>query len=525
MKHALLILSALFLLLLATDIEADLLPSSPAPGFRLGNERFLDENLDLVAGKRVGLITNQSGVTSTGASLIEVFAAERRIKLTALYGPEHGIDGKARAGAWVESYQHPTLGIPVYSLYGATRKPTPGMLAEVDVLIFDIQDIGARTYTYISTMNYAMLAAAENQLPMIILDRPNPLGGTTVEGPVLENEYKTFVGVDNLPMAHGMTIGELARYFNRLIGADITIIPMQGYHREMIYQDTGLEWVQTSPNIPHLDSVFGYLATGLAEGTGIHQADQFTWVGGSGLDADEFARLLNSSQLPGIRYRPETRNGVGGVRLEITDYHRFNPARSGLHALFHARSLWNFPVPKSPLPKNTHTMVMFDKVMGTSQVGIWLDQNLSPVQVEKRYQEPLAAFNALREDYLLYGYPGNSQHPSLVLNGHNLFTAVKPIIANDRTLVPVRAILEHMGALVSWVEDEKAVLITRADTTIRLVINSHQATVNGTVHTLDTAPVIIDDRSMLPVRFIAEHLGAAVDWCPHERAVLVTYAP
>ncbi|MDP3488205.1 MAG: DUF1343 domain-containing protein, partial [Bacillota bacterium] len=260
---------ALTLLLLLSTFATVTPVARAKPSFRLGNEVLLDKHRHLIDGKRIGLVTNQSGVNSKGASLIDILANDKGLMLTALYGPEHGIDGKAAAGIYVESYTHPVLNIPVYSLYGSTRKPTPAMLSNIDVLLFDIQDIGARTYTYISSMNYAMIAAKENNKPIIVLDRPNPLGGIIVEGPVLEDGFMTFVGVDNLPMAHGMTIGELAFYFNRLIGTDLTVITMEGYSRDMIYQDTGLPWVATSPNIPDIESVFGYMATGLGEGTGI----------------------------------------------------------------------------------------------------------------------------------------------------------------------------------------------------------------------------------------------------------------
>ena len=256
--------------------------SAANPAFKLGDEVLFSRYRHLIEGKRVGLITNQSGVNSQGRSTIDALANDPTVQLVALYGPEHGIDGQAKAGASVESYTHPTLNIPVYSLYGATRMPTETMLKDIDVLLYDVQDIGARTYTYISTLNYAMKAAKQYGKQVVVLDRPNPLGGETVEGPVLGDAFETFVGVDNLPMAHGMTAGELARFFNREIGADLKVIPMEGYTRDMIYQDTGLPWVATSPNIQTIDSVFGYMATGLGEGTGVSQAG-FTWIGGNSL--------------------------------------------------------------------------------------------------------------------------------------------------------------------------------------------------------------------------------------------------
>ena len=501
---------ALTLLLLLSTFATITPVARAKPSFRLGNEVLLDKHRGLIEGKRIGLVTNQSGVNGKGESLIDTLVKDKSLMLTALYGPEHGIDGKAAAGIYVESYTHPFLNIPVYSLYGATRKPTPAMLSNIDVLLFDIQDIGARTYTYISTMNYAMIAAKENNKPIIVLDRPNPLGGITVEGPVLEDGYKTFVGVDNLPMAHGMTIGELAFYFNRLIGADLTVITMEGWSREMIYQDTGLAWVQTSPNIPDIESVFGYMATGLAEGTGIGQQDKFKWIGGKTLDSDKFAALLNGAKLPGVVFIPEVRGSWGGVRLHITDFHTFNPAKSGFYALSYARSLCNFTVPKSG--ETLATMKMFDKIMGTNQVGVWLENNCTPNQMEAAYTPRLNAFKKERAKYLLYGYIGNPTNPSIVFNGRNIHTDAKPFISNARTLVPVRVIAENLGAQVEWLERDNSVTIFKEGTTIRLVLNSKVAVVNGVITQLDVAPIATTGRTFLPVRFVSEYLGAEVEW-------------
>lgn len=510
---------ALTLLLLLSTF-ATVTPAVRAnSSFRLGNEVLSDKHRHLIEGKRIGLVTNQSGVNSKGETLVDVLANDKSLILTALYAPEHGIDGKAPAGVYVESTTHPMYNIPVYSLYGATRKPTPAMLANIDVLLFDIQDIGARTYTYISTMNYAMIAAKENNKPIVILDRPNPLGGITVDGPVLEDGFKTFVGVDNLPMAHGMTIGELAQYFNRLINADLTVITMEGYSRDMLYQDTGLPWVQTSPNIPDIESVFGYMATGLGEGTGIGQQDKFKWIGGKSIDSDKFAALLNGAKLPGVTFVPEVRGSWGGVRLCITDFKTFNPAKSGLYALFYARSLCNFTVPKSG--STLATMVMFDKVMGTNQVGIWLEKNYTPQQMEAAYTPGLNAFKKEREKYLLYGFVGNKTNPSIVFNGLNIYSDVKPFIQSARTLVPVRVIAENLGAQVEWLERDNSVTIFKEGTTIRLVLNSKVAVVNGVIKQLDVAPIATTGRTFLPVRFVSEYLGAEVDWQEGSFAVVI----
>ena len=369
---------------------------------KLGNEVLLESYFHLIEGKKVGLVTNQTGVDSRGISFIEILAATEGTKLAALYGPEHGIDGIDRAGAWVVSYVHPKLGIPVYSLYGATRMPTQMMLKGIDVLLFDIQDIGARTYTYMSTLQYCLVAAKKYNKPLIVLDRPNPLGGMIVEGPVLEDPFKSFMGVDNLPMAHGMTAGELALFFNRHIWANLTVVPMENYHRAMVFLDTGLPFVQTSPNIPDLNSLYGYMVTGLGGGTGVFQAEKFNWVGGKGLDAARFAELLNGAGLPGVLFTPEVRGTAGGVRLEIRDPYSFNPAKTGIYALSYAFMLGDFKVPKST-PDN---VVMFDKVMGTDKIGQYLEEGLTPQQIVANYTPMLQRFKQERMHYLLPEYDG-----------------------------------------------------------------------------------------------------------------------
>ncbi|MCL6477745.1 MAG: DUF1343 domain-containing protein [Peptococcaceae bacterium] len=483
---------------------------SGGPKVKLGNELLLSKYHHLIEGKRIGLITNQSGITGEGKSLIDVLAGDRSTRLAALYGPEHGIDGTAKAGEYVKSYTHQKLGIPVYSLYGQTRMPAGEMLDGVDLLLFDIQDIGARSYTYISTLNYCMVAAQKYKKPIIVLDRPNPLGGEIVEGPVLEDPYKSFVGIDNLPMAHGMTVGELALFFNRNIGADLKVIPMEGYTRKMIYQDTGLPWVPTSPNIPDLDSVFGYMATGLGEGTGIFQADKFKWIGGKGIDALKFADLLNQAGLTGVTFVPEQRGEAGGVRLRITDPHTFNPARTGIYALAYARSLNNFKVPKSG-----NTVVMFDKIMGTDKIGQYLEQGLTPQQIEAKYAPALSKFKEERKKYLIYGYEPKKQITVTVRGVPLNFADADPYIdASNRLIVPLRAIVEALGATAHWDNKNRTATIVRDGKTVVFKIDSTAATVNGQLKRMDTRPVIKNSRTMIPARYVSEYLGFDVRWDP-----------
>ncbi len=299
----------------------------------------------------------------------------------------------------MESYTHDELLIPVYSLYGNTRMPTEEMLSDIDILLYDVQDIGARSYTYVSTLNYCMIAAQKYGLPVVVLDRPNPLGGIIVDGPMMEERNISFVGIDILPMAHGMTVGELAYFFNRNIGADLTVIPMEGYNRAMLYQDTGLSWVQTSPNIPDLEAVFGYMITGLGENTGVFQADKFRWIGGKGLNAEEYANLLNSAGLGGIEFIPEVKGEAGGVRLNIVDPYRLNPARAGIYALTYAFMLGDFNIPKSG-----ESIVMFDLIMGTDKMGKYLEQGLGPEEIEALFAPAIENFKEIRQEYLIPQY-------------------------------------------------------------------------------------------------------------------------
>lgn len=389
------------------------------------------------------------------------------------------------------------------------------------MLIFDVQDIGARTYTYMSTLNYCMVAAEKYNKQIVVLDRPNPLGGEIVEGPVLEDPFITFVGVDNLPMAHGMTAGELARYFNRKIGANLKVIPMEGYTRDMIYEDTGLEWVPTSPNIPDLTSVRGYMATGLGEGTGIYQADKFKWIGGKGIDAEKFAELMNDAGLSGVEFIPETQGQASGVRLKITNPRTFNPAKSGFYALAYARSLSQFTVPKSG-----KTLVMFDKIMGTDKMGKWLEQNLTPQQIEAQYASDLAKFKKERAKYLIYDYIPREVNPSSgipVYLGGKLVPMDEPpyINADNRVLVPLRAIGEALGAQVDWEPNSKLITVTKNDLSIQMTIGSKKVSLNGQQDFMDTSPVIKNGRTMIPLRYIGEYFGRTVEWNSASRTVTI----
>ncbi|QDX92562.1 DUF1343 domain-containing protein [Brevibacillus laterosporus] len=419
MRKGILFLTCLIMLMLVSDRNSYANP----PSIRLGNDVLITKYHHLIDGKRIGLITNQTGINSQGQSIITVLANYHNATLAALYGPEHGIDGQASAGAYVESYIHKDWNIPVYSLYGKTRKPTPNMLKNVDVLLYDMQGIGARTYMDISTLRDAMEAAKENNKPLIVLDRPNPLGGKIVDGPVLEPPYPSFVGVDELPLAHGMTIGEIAQYFNRKTGAHLTIIPMDYYARGMIFQDTGLKWVQSSPRVPGLASAFGYLATGLGEGIGLKNADNFKWVGADGIPANQLAKMLNDADLPGVMFVPEMKGSAGGVRLQITDYHSFNPARTGIYVLAYANQLTSSVVKSNDKSLN---IAQFDKIMGSSELREALARQASPKELEALYAPLVNSFRMERLPYLIYEDIGKEYMGAIVDSGKRATVEPKP---------------------------------------------------------------------------------------------------
>ncbi|MBP2645773.1 MAG: hypothetical protein H6Q75_1213 [Firmicutes bacterium] len=323
-----------------------------APVVKLGIDN-IDQYLVIFDGKKVGLITNATGINSNYESTVDVLHA--KTNLVALYSPEHGIRGAVQAGDSVNSQVDNKTGLPVYSLYGSTKKPTPDMLKDIDVLVFDIQDVGARSYTYIYTMAYAMQAAKENGKTFVVLDRPNPIGGVDVEGGLVKTGYESFIGMYPIPIRHGMTVGELALLFNTEFGiqCDLKVVPMTGWKRDMYHSDTGLPWVMTSPNIPTPETAITYPATGIFGGSnvseGVGTTRPFDFVGASWIDADALAEKMNGMKLPGVVFRPayyQPRFGnfidqhCAGVQLHITDRRAFRPVRTGMSLLYAIREMY-----------------------------------------------------------------------------------------------------------------------------------------------------------------------------------------
>lgn len=299
LETKILLFTSLLLLLLSIECPAKVI---------VGLDK-VNEHQEIFANKKIGIITNHTAVNSDGKHITEVFAEMENVQITALFGPEHGIRGQADAGAKIKDSSDPLTGISVYSLYGTIRKPTMQMLEKVDLLVFDIQDIGARFYTYIWTMALALEAAAENNIPFIVLDRPNPINGVTLEGTVLDTAFATFVGMYPIPIRHGMTAGELAILFNEQgwlknsIKADLTIIKAENWQREQWLDHTGLEFIKPSPNMPSLKTATVYPGLCLIEGTNVSEGRgtpiPFEICGAPWIDKEELARALNAIDLPG----------------------------------------------------------------------------------------------------------------------------------------------------------------------------------------------------------------------------------
>jgi uncharacterized protein YbbC (DUF1343 family) len=367
---------------------------------------------EFLAGKRIGLITHRAGADAEGWPTNLRLAADPRLNVVAFFAPEHGLAGDLPAGAYVPAQAGK---IPTYSLYSSLRRPSAEMLAGIDAFVFDLQDVGMRAYTYISTMAYAMQAAAAADKLFVVLDRPNPLGGERVDGPVLDPAFGSFIGIYPIPVVHGMTIGELAQFFNREfgIGARLVVIPMFGWQASMQWEDTGLPWFRPSPNIPSPTAAQLHAATGLMEGTnlwvGVGTSIPFEVVLARWIQGYLLADRLNERQLAGVTFTPYavTRAGkrYSGVRLILTDAGRFQPATTAVHILdairrLHPGSL-RFGAPKSG------SRYMFDLVWGTDAVRMGIMRGDPAAVIVGRWAEELRRFHEIRKQYLLY--PRNSQ--------------------------------------------------------------------------------------------------------------------
>lgn len=380
-----------------------------------GIEVLLDEYVHLIAGKRIGLITNHTGVDSQGTHIADLLKAAPQVTVAAFFAPEHGLRGDRPAGERIASYIDPATGVPVHSLYGNTLKPTPEMLRGIDVLLFDIQDVGTRFYTYIYTMAYAMEAAAEQDIPFIVLDRPNPIGGEIVEGPVLDPRFSSFVGLYPIALRHGMTVGELALFFNteQNIGADLTVVPMRGWERSMWFDDTGLPWIAPSPNMRTLATATVYPGLGLIEGTNVSEGRgtdrPFETIGAPWIDGQRLAEALNGLDLPGVRFHPTTFTPTTskfqgqrseGVLIEVTDRTSFRAVTTGVSVIRIIKTLYPGEFAwRAPDRSGTY---FFDLLVGIDSVRMLLELNAPADNIARTWAAPLANFQELRANYLLY---------------------------------------------------------------------------------------------------------------------------
>jgi len=385
----------------AGDTAAD-----PARVVLAGIDVLEKEDFKRLAGRNIGLITNQTGIDRQGVSDIQRLHAAQHVNLIAIFNPEHGLFGKLDKEL-IENSVDPLTGIRVYSLYGATRRPTREMLNGIDTLIFDIQDIGTRFYTYISTMGHAMQAAAENGVGFMVLDRPNPINGVTVDGPVLDDGKQSFTGFHRLPVRHGMTIGELARMFRAELGLDLDleVVPLEGWQRSDYFDDTGLPWVDPSPNMRSLTEALLYPGIGLLETTNLSVGrgtqTPFELLGAPWLDGAGLAADLQQLGLPGVafdatEFTPYASKFEGeacrGVAFRITDREKFDPLRTGLEIALLLRR--GYP--------QQWDIDSYTRLLGNDAVLQAVRNGRSYAEIRAIYGPELEAFKQRRARYLVY---------------------------------------------------------------------------------------------------------------------------
>jgi len=380
---------------------------------RLGLTVLLEDNIELVEDKAIGLITNSTGVNEHLDANI-LLLNHRGIKLKAIFSPEHGLWGAVQDAISIPSFHHEKVNIPVHSLYGTSKKPTKEMLKGIDALIFDVQDVGSRFYTYISTMAMAMEACAENNVEFIVLDRPNPINGVTIEGNILDLEFRSFVGYYPIPIRHGMTVCELALLFNSQfnIGTRLHTVKMDGWSRDMWFDDTGLHWVMPSPNMPGLDTAVVYPGMCLFEGTNLSEGrgttKPFEIIGAPWINAFDLSFELNRMSLAGAKFRPLNfiptfakykDEQCGGVQVHVMDRNEFGPVETAINMI--RTIIRMYPKEFQWIGNNRP---FFDLLMGTDKVrkslinsGI-LDNN----KISGFWEDDLRHFSETRSKCLLY---------------------------------------------------------------------------------------------------------------------------
>ncbi|MFJ9798686.1 exo-beta-N-acetylmuramidase NamZ domain-containing protein [Streptomyces sp. NPDC101145] len=378
---------------------------------RTGFDRLAADGYALLDGRRVGVVTNPTGVTPEVRHIVDVMHTDERVRLVAVFGPEHGFRGTAQAGGSEGRYDDPATGLPVYDTYGKSGRALADVFAAsgVDTVVFDIQDVGARFYTYIWTMYDCMVAAELAGKRFVVLDRPNPVGGRAALGPVLDRAYATFVGREPIAQVHGMTVAELARLFNAEFLArpvPLETVRMAGWRRRDLFDATGLPWVPPSPNMPTPDTALVYGGTCLFEGTNLSEGRgttrPFELLGAEGVDR-RWAEAANALDLPGVAFREAyfapvfskyQGKTVGGVQLHVHDRAAFDPVRTGIGLLVTAKRTWSGFAWRADR--------WIDKLTGSATVRTLVDAGAGPDEVAAAWERDLAAFRAVREEYLLY---------------------------------------------------------------------------------------------------------------------------
>jgi uncharacterized protein YbbC (DUF1343 family) len=386
---------------------------------KIGLEVLLDSRIDMLKGQRVGLVVNPSSVDRNFVHAVDLFYARDDVELAALFGPQHGIRGETQDNMieW-EGFFDARTKLPVYSLYGETRIPLPEMLVDVDTLVFDMQDVGTRIYTFIYTMAHCMQAAARDGKRVVVLDRPNPIDGVTIEGNTLEPEYASFVGLYPIPTRHGMTLAELARLFNEEfgIGCELEVVAMEGWRREMWFDETGQPWILPSPNMPTLETATVFPGMVHVEGTLVSEGRgttrPFELVGAPHVDPYALVESLAAEELPGCAFRPcyfqptfQKHAGTlcGGLQIHVSDRDAFASVLTGIailraiHALDPARFEW-----KQPPYEYVFDKLPFDVIAGTARIREQIAAGTPLGEIAAGWREDEAAFARLREKYLLY---------------------------------------------------------------------------------------------------------------------------
>ncbi|MFN7927659.1 MAG: DUF1343 domain-containing protein [Blastocatellia bacterium] len=386
---------------------------------KLGLEILLEKKLNLLRGARVGLICNPTSVNHSYQHAADLLHAHPDVTLTALFGPQHGIRGETQDNMieW-EGFRDRRTSVMAHSLYGTTRKPTAEMLRDVDVLLFDVQDVGTRVYTFIYTMALAMQACRELGKKMIVLDRPNPIGGTQIEGNLLEREHESFVGMFPIPMRHAMTVGELAQLFNREfeIGCELEVVPMEGYDRAWYYDETDAPWIIPSPNLPTVEGCVVYPGAVFLEGTMISEGRgttrPFELIGAPYADAYAVAQYLNDLSLPGVHFRPHSflptfQKHAGqichGVQIHVLSRAEFRPVITGIavikayHDLYRGEFRWKEPPYEYEFHRNP-----FDVIAGTLQLREQIESGVSLADIAASWTVGEENFSALSKPYRLY---------------------------------------------------------------------------------------------------------------------------